>query len=88
MENKATTELLDLLWKMEKKSDEDKFDWDAYNEIEAELRKRPGFRGIIGTNDDQRDLTHAEQLEEINESIKKLERHKHDPNSGDVMVRI
>jgi hypothetical protein len=79
--------LLDLLWKLEN-APEDKQDWDKYNEAVAELEKRPPFNKIIGTLDDQNDLSHAEQLEGLVSDVKQLKRHKHDEKSGDVMVRI
>jgi hypothetical protein len=87
MENKTTSELLDLLWKLENAS-ENKIDWDKYGEALAELEKRPPFSRIIGTLNDPRDLSHSEQLEELVEDVKLLKRHKHDEKSGDVMVRI
>ena len=91
MENKATSELLDLLWKMEKESekkDGNGFDWDEYNEVFAELEKREPFKRIIGTNDDANDPTIQENIEELLGDVKLLKRHKHDSNSGDVLVRI
>jgi hypothetical protein len=87
MENKTTSELLDLLWKLENASD-GKMDWDKYHDVLAELEKRPPFNRIIGTLDDVNDPSHAEQLEELVEDVKKLKRHKHDDKSGDVLIRI
>lgn len=91
MENKTTTELLDLLRKIERKADKDpdgEIDWDEHAELYAKLCKRTPFRQLLGTNDDPNDLTHEEQLEAINEEMKRLKRHKHDEHSGDVLVRI
>ena len=53
MENKTTSELLDLLAKFEKKSEKtgDALP-DEYDEAIAELRKRPPFDVIIGNRQD------------------------------------
>ena len=87
MENKETTELLDLLWKLENAS-EDKQDWDKYNEIVAELEKRPPFNQLIGKREEANEFSHEERLDKLEEEIKLLKRHKHDTHNGDVLVRI
>jgi len=90
MENKTTSELLDLLWKLEKKSEKSgqALD-DDYDAALAELRKRPPFDSIIGDRqDDGFDPSLEERMGDVQVDIKKLKRHKHDPHSGDVMVRI
>jgi len=87
MENKATTELLDLLWKLEN-APEDKQDWDKFGEVFAELRKRPPFSDILGTKDDANDQTHEERLDDLDEDVKSLKRHKHCGKTGDVLIRI
>ena len=88
MENKTTTELLDLLNKFEKKSEKKgDVNWDEYNELFAELRKREPFKTIIG-NDPDSDASLQEEIESIKEDIKLLKRHKHDQFNGDVLIRI
>ncbi len=90
MENKATSELLDLLWKMDKKSEKDGADLpDEYGDVFAELRKRPPFDIIIGDRqNDGFDPSLEEKMEEVTGDIKLLKRHKHDDKNGDVLVRI
>jgi len=87
MENKKTTELLDLLWKLET-SPEEKQNWTEYDEVYEEICKRTPFKQILGTNDDERDQTIQENIEDLLSDVKLLKRHKHDETSGDVMVRI
>ena len=89
MENKATSELLDFLWKIDKKNEPSDKEWEEYEEARAELCKREPFKRLLGESEYPNDyLTHEEQLEEINDDIKSLKRHKHDDKSGDVMIRI
>ena len=89
MENKDTTELLDLVATIEKQSEsEDDFNWDEYGEACAELRKRFPFSEILGEKDDLNDYTLEEKIEELEETVKKLKRHKHDVKTGDVLIRI
>jgi tRNA G10 N-methylase Trm11 len=91
MENKKTTELLDLLDKLNKeiKSDSDEeIDWDEYEEICEELRLRFPFSEILGEKDCQNEFTLEERIDALEEDVKLLKRHKHDERSGDVMVRI
>lgn len=88
MENKTTTELLDLLQKFEKKAaKKGEYNWDEYGEIFAELRKREPFRTIIG-NENNGDPSLEERIEGLESDIKLLKRHKHDEHSGDVLIRI
>lgn len=87
MENKETTELLNLLWKLENAS-EDKQDWDKYNEVVAELEKRPPFNQLIGKREEANEFSHEERLENMEEDVKLLKRHKHDSLNGDVLIRI
>lgn len=84
MENKTTTELLEMLWKIEKADTGN--DWDKHGEVYAELRKRPPFN-IILTNSDNDDSL-EEKVETITDDLKLMKRHKHDEKSGDVMIRI
>lgn len=87
MENKTTTELLDLLWKLEN-AEGDKMDWDKYGEVRAELDKRPPFSDLFGVKEDKNDFTHDERIELLEEDNKLLKRHKHDSYTGDVVARI
>lgn len=86
MENKTTSELLEILWKIEKKDGGD--EWDKYEEAFAELCKRPPFKDLIGQKEEANEYSHEERLDNIEEDIKLLKRHKHDEHSGDVLIRI
>lgn len=88
MENKTTAELLDLLWKIESKTETTDTDWDKFAEARAELEKRPPFNELIGTREEANEFSHEERLEALEDDTKLLKRHKHDEKSGDVMVRI
>lgn len=90
MENKKTTELLDLLWEMENTpEDKQKEDhWDRASNVRAELEKRLPFNEIIGSREEANEWSHNERLEELEEDVKLLKRHKHDEHTGDVMIRI
>jgi hypothetical protein len=92
MENKTTTELLDLLFKIERKAEKDtdgKKDWADYEEVLAELRKRPPFDSLIGNRQSEGyEPSLKEAMEDVQDDLKKLKRHKHDEHSGDVLVRI
>lgn len=90
MENKKTTELLDLIDKVDRKDDPSEKEYQEMDEAIAELRKRSPFRQIIGTEEDviyDEGSLYTEQ-KEIREDIKLLKRHKHDTHSGDVLIRI
>jgi hypothetical protein len=83
MENKTTIELLDLLSKLvDKKTGELK---DGYDEAFEELKLREPFYSLFHPRSDS---TLEEELEDIRDEIKKLKRHKHDPQNGDVLIRI
>lgn len=86
MENKKTSELLDLI-DQDPETDED---WKKFEEANAELEKRWPFSKLFGETlySNVEDMTHEERLEALEDEVKLLKRHKHDPNSGDVMVRI
>lgn len=88
MENKTTAEILDFLWKVESKDVPSDAEWDKHGEAYAELCKRPPFNQLIGEREEQKEFSHEERLEGIDEDIKSLKRHKHDEKSGDVMIRI
>lgn len=81
MENKKTSELLDLLHTKTKGGN-----WDEdCTEISDELKSREPFYNILHPVDGG-DI--SETIEEIQDDIKKLKRHKHDPLTNDVMIRI
>lgn len=87
MENKKTTELVDMLFKL----DEEKGDWQAggkYEQITAELKTRYPFYDIFNEDHDESIPSVWKAIEEMREDIKKLKRHKHDPLNGDVLIRI
>lgn len=90
MENKKTSELLDLIWELEQTPDDKIKDdhYDRLDEANAELAKRSPFDRIIGGSDSANDLTLEERADEMAGDLKLLKRHKHDETSGDVMVRI
>ena len=90
MENKTTTELLNLIQKLEIEGNEAEgdYDWDKYGEVCAELRKRYPFSEILGVKDDNNDFTLEERIEDLEDIMKLFKRHKHDEKSGDVMTRI
>lgn len=80
MENKKTTELLDLIYKAEKKED-----WEAVTEIREVLLEREPF--YTASHDDNGMLL-SESLNETDKNVKILKRHKHDQKTNDVMIRI
>ena len=92
MENKTTTELLDLLGKAPKEGEKgyDEF-WASdgkYGEIMSELKNRYPFFQILHEDDDEALPAVWDAIDEMKEDIKLLKRHKHDERSGDVMTRI
>lgn len=87
MENKKTTELIDLL----NTCDEKKGDYQSggkYELISAELEKREPFLQILGEDWDTGLPAAWEAIKDLQEEIKRLKRHKHDDKTGDVMIRI
>ena len=82
MENKTTTELLDLLEKLVSKDGNLK---EGYEECLEELKSREPFYSLFNPRTEK---TVADELEDIEEDIKKLKRHKHDVKTGDVVIRI
>lgn len=89
MENKKTTELLDMLQKV---SFNEKSTVQDVGDVFAELCKRPPFDKLFGESQygssNVGDMTHDERIEELEGDVKLLKRHKHEERSGDVMVRI
>ena len=86
MENKTTTELLEILWKIEKADSDDK--WDEYEAAYTELCSRTPFKDILGMRTEANEFTLEERIDELEDQLKLLKRHKHDPNNGDVLIRI
>lgn len=86
MENKTTTELIDLLHK--DFPDEAYEDNGEYTLIIKELKSRSPFQEMLD-NAYEESLPHlAEQVEYLQEQVKLLKRHKHDDKNGDVLVRL
>jgi hypothetical protein len=87
MENKTTSELLEILFKKGTGAG-DKYDQETQDAAFAELSKRSPFWEIFNEDwEESLPAAHA-AIRELREEIKLLKRHKHDPKSGDVMVRI
>lgn len=82
LENKKTSELLDLLPTL---TAEDGQLLDGWDEVREELLSREPFYTLYKPIDGD---TVSEELENIREEIKKLKRHKHDEKNGDVLIRI
>lgn len=99
MENKTTSELLDLIGKYSvkernKKEISDK-ECDDYVDAIKELQQRAPFSLLFNSEDNyysEEKPSFEERLDEIEENFndfeKKIKRHKHDERSGDVMLRI
>ena len=81
-ENKKTSELLDLLPTL---VDETGHLLDGWEECREEIMSREPFYSLLKPRDGD---TVSEELEAIEEDIKKLKRHKHDEKNGDVLIRI
>jgi predicted AlkP superfamily phosphohydrolase/phosphomutase len=85
MENKKTSELIDML---DTCKEGDFSTGGKYEKITGELETREAFIGIIGKDYDTSLPKTWEAINELQEEIKKLKRHKHDERTGDVMIRI
>ena len=92
MENKKTTELIDLLHSLTDKEGNLK---KGYNEALEELKNREPFWTLLNTDSEQSVWAIIEWLEELageveslEKEIKLLKQHKHDEKTGDVMVRV
>ena len=99
MENKTTTELLDLIGKysVKERNDKEISDKECEDYVGAikELQQRAPFNLIFNSEDNyysEEKPTLEERLDTIEENLedfeKKIKRHKHDEKSGDVMIRI
>lgn len=87
MENKKTTELIDLLKSLVDDEGNIK-DNEKYEEVFAELRKREPFWTLLEPDFDESLPSAWEAINDLREEVKKLKRHKHDEKSGDVLIRI
>ena len=96
MENKTTTELLNLLgkWSVKDRNEEEISDKETENYVYAlvELVQRTPFSFIFSGYPDEGKEPIVEGLSEIKENFDdfygKIKRHKHDEKSGDVVIRI
>ncbi len=90
MENKTTTELLELLSRTSKLIDKEGkiLDSDKYEEVWAELRQREPFFTILNEDWEEGLPAAWEAIEKLQGEVKRLKRHKHDERSGDIMIRI
>ena len=59
-----------------------------YEEVRAELRQREPFFDLLDEDWDTALPKAWEAIKELQEQMKKLNRHKHDDKTGDVMVRV
>ena len=89
MENKKTSELLDLL----NECDEEKGDYEAegkYAQIWDELQTREPFCFLIGSDNEDLSFTPSisNAVEEMRDDIKKLKRHGHKEGLGEDRVVI
>lgn len=87
MENKTTTELLEVLRKKGTGSG-DNFDQESYDAAFAELCKRSPFWEILCADWEESIPAILVRLGELEDEVKKLKRHKHDEKTGDVMIRV
>ena len=85
MENKKTTELIDLLHSLINKEGELK---KGYDEALEELESREPFWTILNEDSEESIPAILETIKGLEEEIKLLKRHKHDEKTGDVMVRV
>ena len=85
MENKTTTELLNLLTKL---VDKEGNLLEGYDEALEELRNREPFYQILHEDFDDSLPALKEEIADLKDELKKLKRHKHEPNTGDVLIRI
>ena len=86
MENKTTTELIDLL--NEEFTDEAYDDDGIYTIIMNELKNRSPFQEMLNEVYEESLPQLAGQIEYLQQEVKKLKRHKHDERNGDVLIRI
>ena len=87
MENKKTTELIDLL-KSLVDSDGSIKNQEKYDEVWEQLKEREPFFTILNDDFDEAIPAILDRIKDLEAEIKLLKRHKHDEKSGDVLVRI
>lgn len=92
MENKTTVELLTILENVPEEGSE-KYDefWASggvYEQAIAALKNREPFTTLLGEMDELSLPSAWEAIERLQEQVKQLKRHKHDPNNGDVLIRM
>ncbi len=85
MENKTTTELINLLSKLVDGKGNLKDGWD---ECWEKLINREPFYTLMNSDSMVSNESLMKQIEELQGDIKKLKRHKHDPHNGDVLARV
>ena len=85
MENKTTTELLDLLKTL---IDKDGNLDDKWSDVWDEILEREPFYTILHPDGDGGIPALFLRVEELEAEIKKLKRHKHDEKNSDVLIRI
>ena len=85
MENKKTSELIDLLGKLK---DEDYEQGGKYEQITTELESREQFYSLLSEDHDESIPALWEIIKELKDDIKKLKRHKHHEKTDDVLIRI
>ena len=83
MENKTTTELLDLLKSL---VDKDGNLDDKWSDVYDELKTREPFNLILSNSENEETL--EDRIDDLEAEVKKLTRHKHDSKTNDVMIRI
>lgn len=87
MENKKTTELLDLLGEKNKDGD-DVLSPDEQEEILVNLRSRTPFFDILESDWDESLPAAIQRIRDLEDEVVRLKRHRHDPKTDDVVIRI
>lgn len=85
MENKTTTELLDLLKTL---IDKDGHLDDKWSDVWDELLEREPFYTILHPDHDESIPAILSKIKDLEDEVKKLKRHKHDEKTNDVLIRI
>jgi hypothetical protein len=84
MENKKTSELLDLLQTLVSKDGRLEEGWqEAYDELKSRTPFIELLEGDVSGGDSLQ-----EKVEDLESAVKELKRHKHDEKNGDVLIRI
>lgn len=87
MENKTTTELLDL-YKTLIDKDGNILDQEKFDEWWELIKLREPFYQILHEDDEDSLPALRMEIDELKDEVKQLKRHKHDDKSGDVLIRI